>query len=119
MATITNISISRGRRWAFTGTATQGGVAFNLTGYSGKLYAKYNKADIVPAIVVDLAIDEGAAGTYSGVILPSQTKDIKTRMLNYELVVWKTDDQDNYCYTIVEGLINLADSVVPDPVVES
>ena len=116
MATEKEISITRGRRWAFSGTVVKNGSGFNLTGYTVKLEAKYEKKDTTLAIEKKLTPDpdQGAnPGDYTGVLLPSETIVLIEPIYYYEINIY--DATGDFIYRPVYGRLTIDIPVDDDP----
>ena len=113
--TTTNISVMKGRRLAFSGTITKNGSAYNLIGYSLKFIAKKKKTDADADIVIEkaLTINDAARGTYTGVLLPSETDDFDIRSYDYEIAIY--DETGAYIYTPIEGKMSIENVVKVAP----
>jgi len=111
MSTIKHFTIQYGRRFAFTGTITQGGAAFDLTDYTLRLFAKKNKEDTTLVLDQELAIVSAPAGTYSGVITNEESKILYGKLV-YEVAVFKAG---GYVYSPTEGVITVDRTVETDP----
>lgn len=116
MATEKNITVQRGRRYAFSGSITQDGSGFDLTGYTLKFQAKFDKdqasLDIDKALTPD-ADQVTNPGDYTGVLAPADTKDLSYDLYYYEINVF--DGTGNYIYTPVYGKIDFTEMVNNTP----
>jgi len=116
MATKKDISIRRGRRWAFSGTATKDGSEFDLTGYSMKFEAAKKKTGSDPDIEKELTPDpdqETNKGKYTGVFLPSETRGFSSPVYDYEINVY--DATGEFIYTPLYGKLTIETAVDNNP----
>jgi hypothetical protein len=107
----TNLIMTRGDTYTFTLAVTQAGVAFNLTGCTLRMTAKYNVTDLDSAAVFSLtspstgiAITNAAAGLATVSIPPSGTSTLPGAQIPLFYDIQVTDSSSDV-YTVASGTL--------------
>lgn len=105
----------RGDTYTFSLAVTQAGSAFNLTGGSVRMTAKWAYTDADVAAVFTRTIGSGisivsaSGGLTTVTIAPANTSSLPGNLVNLVYDIQVTDASDNI-YTIVDGIL----TVLPD-----
>jgi hypothetical protein len=105
------LKIYKGDRAEFTATITQGGAAFDLTGYTATLYIKKYKEDEDIVLEEDGIIGQPPTGVIEFILSPSETLALTAQEYHYEVKIYKTD----YVYTPIVDRIKIEITLEDDP----
>lgn len=110
-----NLQMRRGDTYAFNLTVTQAGSAFNLTGASVRMTAKWAYTDpdsdavFVRTVGSGIGFLSASGGLATVTIAPANTSSLPGNSVNLVYDIQVTDVSDNI-YTIVDGIL----TVLPD-----